>query len=50
MGVGKTAVGRLLAEELDFAFVDLDSELEQVTDLKLPEIYSKWANSFLFGG
>lgn len=42
MGVGKTAVGRLLAEELDFAFVDLDSELEQVTDLKLPEIYSKY--------
>ena len=36
MGVGKTAVGRMLAEELAYAFVDLDIELEQVTDLKLP--------------
>ena len=27
MGVGKTAVGRLLAEELAFDFVDLDAEL-----------------------
>ena len=42
MGVGKTAVGRMLAEELAYAFVDLDFELEQVTDLKLPEIYSKY--------
>ncbi len=38
MGVGKTAVGRLLAEELAFDFVDLDAELEQVTGLKLPVI------------
>jgi len=42
MGVGKTAVGRLLAEALDFDFVDLDLELEQVTGLKLPEIYRKY--------
>ena len=42
MGVGKTAVGRLLAEELAFDFVDLDAELEQVTGLKLPEIYRKY--------
>lgn len=42
MGVGKTAVGRLLAEELDFDFVDLDSELERVCGLKLPQIYSKY--------
>lgn len=44
MGVGKTAVGRLLAEELAFDFIDLDSELERVTGLKLPQIYSKYGS------
>ena len=47
MGVGKTAVGRLLAEELAFDFVDLDAELEQVTGLKLPE-YIENTGKFVF--
>lgn len=42
MGVGKSAVARLLAEDLDFEFVDTDSILEEVTSLKLGEILSKY--------
>lgn len=42
MGVGKTAFGRRLAEALDYDFVDLDSELEQVCGLKLHEIYRRY--------
>ena len=42
MGVGKTAVGRLLAEEMDYAFIDLDAELEEVCGLKLSEIYRRY--------
>jgi shikimate kinase len=42
MGVGKTAVGRMLAEQLAYDFVDLDAEMEQVCGLKLSEIYKKY--------
>lgn len=42
MGVGKTAVGRLLAEELAYDFVDMDAEMEQICGLKLSEIYRKY--------
>ena len=42
MGVGKTAVGRLLAEELQYEFVDLDVELEAICGLKLSEIYRRY--------
>ncbi len=42
MGVGKTAVGRLLAEALQYEFVDLDAELEAVCGLKLSEIYRRY--------
>jgi shikimate kinase len=42
MGVGKTAVGRMLAEQLAYDFVDLDAEMERVCGLKLSEIYKKY--------
>ncbi len=42
MGVGKTAVGRMLAERLDYGFVDMDALMEQVTGLKLADIYHKY--------
>ena len=41
LGVGKTAVGRMLAERLDFGFVDIEAEMEQVTGMKLADIYKK---------
>lgn len=42
IGVGKTAVGRQLAELLEYDFVDLDAELEAVCGLKLNEIYRRY--------
>lgn len=42
IGVGKTAVGRQLAEQLAYDFVDLDAELEAVCGLKLNEIYRRY--------
>lgn len=42
MGVGKTALGRQLAEALNYDFVDLDAALEEVCGLKLHEIYRKY--------
>lgn len=42
LGVGKTAVGRMLAERLGMEFVDIEAEMERVTGLKLAEIYKKY--------
>ena len=39
MGVGKTAVGRALAEKLNREFVELDSLIEQKVGKSVPEIF-----------
>ena len=39
MGVGKTAVGRVLAEELRKEFIELDSLIEQKVGKSIPEIF-----------
>lgn len=40
MGSGKSSVGRLLARDLDFDFVDLDLEIERAAGMSIPEIFS----------
>jgi shikimate kinase len=40
-GSGKSAVGRLLAERLGWAFVDTDLEVERVAGLRIHEIFSR---------
>lgn len=40
-GSGKTAVGKILAEFLEFEFVDLDAEIEKSAGAKIPEIVAK---------
>ena len=40
MGAGKTTVGRLLAAELDWAFVDADAEVERATGRKVADIFA----------
>jgi shikimate kinase len=40
MGAGKTTVGRLLARELRFDFVDADRELEARSGVPIPTIFS----------
>jgi shikimate kinase len=39
MGAGKTTVGRMLAEELDWPFVDLDDRVEAEAEMPIPRIF-----------
>ncbi len=41
MGSGKTTVGRLLADELDYSFVDLDTYIENRFQKKIQDIFSQ---------
>ena len=41
MGSGKTTIGKLLAEKLHLAFIDLDKHIEQETDKPITEIFEK---------
>jgi len=41
MGVGKTAVGKVLAQKLNKNFVELDSLIEQKTGKPIPEIFQQ---------
>ncbi|NQT08027.1 shikimate kinase [Candidatus Bathyarchaeota archaeon] len=41
MGVGKSAVGRMLAEKLDLAFVDLDVEIVRTTGRSIERIFQE---------
>ena len=41
MGVGKTVVGKALAEKLDKKFIELDSLIEQKAGKTIPEIFKQ---------
>lgn len=41
MGVGKSTVGRRLAESLGAGFVDSDEEIERAAGLSIPEIFER---------
>lgn len=41
MGVGKSTVGRQLASELDFQFVDTDELIEERTGMPISEIFTQ---------
>lgn len=41
MGSGKTSVGRCLAREMGFRFVDLDEEIETARGLSVAEIFER---------
>lgn len=39
MGSGKTTLGSKLARKLGYAFADMDREIEQTADMKIPQIF-----------
>ncbi len=41
MGSGKTTVGRMLARQLGWHFVDLDTRIEEASQLKIPAIFER---------
>ena len=41
MGCGKTTVGRLLARQLSWRFVDLDTRIEEQAGLRITEIFDR---------
>ena len=46
MGTGKTSIGKLLAEKLGRAFVDLDQKIEQDTGMTIPQIFEKYGEKY----
>ncbi|TET25329.1 MAG: shikimate kinase, partial [Candidatus Aminicenantes bacterium] len=45
MGVGKTAVGKKLAEGMNIPFLDLDEHIEKNACLKISEVFSRYGES-----
>ncbi|MFP4081958.1 MAG: 3-dehydroquinate synthase [Candidatus Aminicenantes bacterium] len=41
MGVGKTTIGKRLAQKLDLEFLDLDDYIQKKTHLTIPQIFSE---------
>ena len=41
MGCGKTTIGKMLADAIDFDFIDLDEKIETEQNMKITEIFEK---------
>ena len=46
MGTGKTSLGKILAEKLGYAFVDIDQKIEQDTGLTIPQIFEQYGEKY----
>lgn len=45
MGAGKSTIGRLLAERLEWDFLDLDQHLEARASATIPDLFSKYGEA-----
>ena len=50
MGCGKSAVGRLLGDELDLPYFDSDTEIIQAAGLSIAEIFSRFGEDYFRSG
>ncbi|MFC4291716.1 shikimate kinase [Sphingorhabdus arenilitoris] len=50
MGVGKSSIGRRLADRLHLPFVDADDEIEAAADMKISEIFEKFGEDYFRDG
>ncbi len=50
MGSGKSAIGRLLAQELALPYADSDAEIEAAADMSVPEIFSNFGEEYFRNG
>jgi len=50
MGVGKSTIGRRLAQRLKIPFVDADHEIEDAAGLSIPEIFDRFGESHFRDG
>lgn len=46
MGSGKTTVGKILAEALDYTFIDLDNEIEKQEQKSISEIFDYFGENY----
>lgn len=50
MGVGKTSIGKRLAQKLDLPFVDADEEIVAAAGLSIPEIFERFGEAHFRDG
>lgn len=46
MGVGKTSIGKSLAELLAVPFIDTDTEIEKMTGSAIPDIFTEYGEAY----
>ena len=46
MGTGKTSTGKMLAQKLGCAFIDMDVKIEEEAGMSIPEIFAKFGEAY----